>query len=67
MKTFLIFFAFSGSAHQNEWENAQGGVIFKLFAYWATLVFHKFRESAPNQILIFGEPSSRVGVRKKKK
>ena len=38
MKTFLNFFAFSESAHQNEWENALGGVIFKLFAYWATLL-----------------------------
>ena len=37
MKTFLIFLAISESAHQNEWENAHGGGIFKLFAYWTTL------------------------------
>ena len=38
MKTFLIFLAISESAHQNEWENAHGGGIFKLFAYWTTLM-----------------------------
>ena len=38
MKTFLIFLAISESAHQNEWENAHGGGIFKHFAYWTTLV-----------------------------
>ena len=35
---FSIFFAFSKPVYQNEWENAQGGVIFGLFAVWTTLL-----------------------------
>ena len=31
-------FAFSNPVYQNEWENAQGGVISGLPAVWATLV-----------------------------